>query len=435
MNILVVGSGAREHAIAWKLSTSPRVSELYLMPGNAGTASVGTNLSGSLNDLEGLANTAKARRIDLTIVGPEMPLAQGIVDLFTERGLAIFGPSRAAARIEASKAFGKELMRTHGVPTSEFKIFRAYEEAREFLSHHQGPVVVKSDGLSAGKGALVCQDTEQALKAAYDCMEARAFGASGSTVVVEEYLEGREVSVFAFCDGQNLSPLVAACDYKRLLDGDAGPNTGGMGSYSPPEFWTAALEDRVRAEIMVPTVKAMAEMGTPYRGVLYAGLMITSNGPMVVEFNCRFGDPETQVILPLLRSDLVELCNASTEGLLNKASIQWDEGGCVGVVIASGGYPGEYAKALPVQGLGDLEPDVLVFHAATIFGSGSDQRPVLTDGGRVLTVVSRERTLAEARERVYENIRHIQFQGAHYRRDIALLEAVGAKPPPGISKR
>jgi len=421
MNLLVIGSGAREHAIAWRLSSSPQVDRLFMVPGNAGTASIGTNLPASLGDLEGLARLAVAHSIDLTVVGPEVPLANGIVDLFGELGLTIFGPTKAAAQIESSKAFAKELMRAYSVPCPDFRVFHDYHDAYSFLSRHKGPVVVKADGLAAGKGALVCQGKEEALEALYDCMVARAFGTAGDTVVVEEYLEGREVSAFAFSDGEHLSPLVAACDYKRSLDGDAGPNTGGLGSYTPPEFWTPQLADCVRQEIMAPVVRALAEKETPYRGLLYAGLMATRDGPKVLEFNCRFGDPEAQVILPLLKTDLVDVLMASIQGEVDRLSIEWEQGGCVGVVMASGGYPGEYTKGLPISGLQDVDSDVLVFHAGTRLADTLGERQVLTDGGRVLTVVGRGVTLSQARGRVYDNIQRIHFQDAYYRKDIALL--------------
>ena len=420
MNVLVVGSGAREHAIVWKLGESPRVDKLLIAPGNAGTGSIATNFPDSSDDVDGLLQLAKTHSIDLTIVGPEMPLANGIVDLFVKEGHAIFGPTKAAARIESSKAFAKELMRSHGVPCPEFRVFHDYREAHGFLSKHEGPIVVKADGLAVGKGVLVCERKEDALAALNQCMGTRAFGAAGDVVVVEEYVEGREVSVFAFTDGEHISSLVAACDYKRLLDGDAGSNTGGMGSYTPPEFWTAQLEDRVRQEIVAPVVHALAESGTPYQGVLYAGLMITSQGPKVIEFNCRLGDPEAQVILPMLRTDLMDVVLACIHGEVGKLSLEWYEGACVGVVMASGGYPGEYSKGLEIGGLGDVDSDVQIFHSGTRLASESGGTQVLTDGGRVLTVVGRGPTTAQAREKVYDNVRKVYFQDAHYRKDIAL---------------
>ena len=421
MKIMIVGSGAREHAIAWSLKSSPRVEGLITVPGNAGTAAIGDNFEGSPEDLDGLARTAENRGIDLTIVGPEAPLAKGIVDMFMNRGLPVFGPTKAAARIEASKAFAKELMAMHGVPCPKFKVYRDYDNAKSFLAKHDGPVVVKADGLSAGKGVVVCEGREQALQALSVCMKSKAFGAAGDTVVVEEYLEGPEVSVFAFSDGEHLSPLVAACDYKRLLDGDEGPNTGGMGSYSPPEFWTPQLEDRVRKEIMVPVVGALRDAGTPYQGALYAGLMVTTDGPKVLEFNCRLGDPEAQVILPMLKSDLLDVLLASVDGGISDLSIEWAADARVGVVMASGGYPSEYATGIPVSGVEDVDSDVEVFHGGTRHAGDGENRRIVTSGGRVLTVVGRGVTVAQARERAYDNIKRVRFQSAYYRKDIALL--------------
>ena len=426
MKVLVVGSGGREHAVAWRLSTSPQVDALFAVPGNPGTASICTNLAGSTGDLEGLARLAEDYGIDLTFVGPETPLAGGIVDLFRERGLPIFGPTRAAARIETSKTFARELLSRHGIPGPDFKVFHTYEAAYDFVSKHAGRLVVKADGLAAGKGALVCANRDEALNALHDCMRARAFGAAGDTVVVEEYLEGPEVSVFAFSDGDHISPLVAACDYKRLLDGDSGLNTGGMGSYTPPEIWTANLEERVLGEIMVPVLRALKQEGSPYQGVLYAGLMLTPEGPKVLEFNCRLGDPEAQVILPLLKTDLPDVLMASVNGGVDQVAIEWHQDACVGVVMASEGYPGEYATGLPIAGLDDVDPGVLVFHAGTKTEDRGGDRQVLTNGGRVLTVVGRGAGVAEARERVYDNIRRLHFRGAHYRKDIALLKRPAA---------
>ena len=421
MDVLIVGSGAREHAIAWSLSRSPRVDRVFLVPGNAGTDSIGTRLHNSPQDLQALAGVAKAHGVELTVVGPEVPLANGIVDLFRECGLAIFGPTKAAARIESSKAFAKQLMRTHYISCPEFRVFHDHSEAYQFLSSHDGPIVVKADGLASGKGVLVCQGKQEALQALHDCMKARAFGEAGDTVVLEEYLEGREVSVFAFSDGENLSTPVAACDYKRLLDGDAGPNTGGMGSYAPPEFWTPELEEGVEKEILGPLVTALREEGTPYQGVLYAGLMITSQGPRVLEFNCRFGDPEAQVILPLLKTDLAEVMLASIQGSLGGLSVEWRQEASVGVVMASGGYPGGYERGLPISGLEDVDADVLVFHGSTRLADDGEGRQFLTDGGRVLTIVGRGTSLTHAREKAYDNISRIHFQDACYRKDIALL--------------
>ncbi|MBI4234437.1 MAG: phosphoribosylamine--glycine ligase [Chloroflexi bacterium] len=423
MNILVVGSGAREHAIAWKLRQSPKVDRLYVAPGNAGTAATATNLNIPATDLDALAEAVRSHHVDLTVVGPETPLAEGIVDHFQEQGLAIFGPTMAAARLESSKVFGKQLMLQHHIPTPRAEVFSAYEQAKACVEQAPLPTVVKADGLAAGKGVTVCRTREEAQQALYQCMVAKAFGAAGEKVLVEECLSGREVSIFAFTDGTHISPLVAACDYKRLLDGDRGPNTGGMGSYSPPEFWTPGLCDTILRTIIEPTLKAMREEGTPYRGVLYAGLMLTQEGPKVLEFNCRLGDPETQAILPRLRSDLVDILLGVVSGKLADVPVEWAEEACVGIVLASGGYPGEYRKGYPIRGLRSAAEDALVFHAGTRLGHNevSGKQVAVTDGGRVLTVAACGQTLREARERAYSAVRHIRFEGMHYRRDIALV--------------
>ena len=422
MNVLVIGSGSREHAIAWKLRQSPRVDALFVAPGNAGTAAIATNLAVAATDIEALAQAVQNRGVDLTIFGPEAPLASGIVDRFQELGLRIFGPTQAAAQIEVSKGFAKELMRRHGIPCADGLTFDSYAEATRFIERHDAPLVVKADGLAAGKGVTVAATREQALAAVRACMEERAFGAAGERVVIEEYLEGREVSVFVFTDGEALSPVVAACDYKRVYDGDQGPNTGGMGSYSPPEFWEPSLAKEIEQRILQPTVRALAQEGRTYRGVLYGGLMMTSQGPKVIEFNCRLGDPETQVIIPLLETDLVDIVEAVLEGNLTETSIEGGPEACVGVVIAAGGYPGEYQKGIAITGLDDVPEDIEVFHAGTkpVAGKGSTATDVVTDGGRVLTVVGRGPSLEAARERAYDTAQRITFSGAFYRRDIAL---------------
>ncbi len=421
MKVLVVGPGAREHAITWKLTASPRVDALFVAPGNVGTTAIASNILPADIPFDQLATRVQEYGIDLTIVGPEVPLVAGIVDRFQQLGLPIFGPTKDAAHIESSKVYAKELMLRHAIPTADFKVFHSYQEGQDFFEAHHGPVVVKADGLAAGKGAFVCQEREEALAALYECMEARSFGQAGERVVVEECLYGQEVSVFAFVDGEHLSPLVAACDYKRLLDGDEGPNTGGMGSYSPPHFWRSELAQRIRDEIMEPVVKALAEQGIPYNGVLYAGLMVTSDGPKVLEFNCRLGDPEAQVILPLLRTDLVDIASACIEGQLHHLPIRWAEGACVGVVMASEGYPGDYPKGLPITGLDSLDAGALVFHAGTKLSYDRGEERIVTDGGRVLTVVGVSESLSQARDSAYRNVEDIYFQGAHYRRDIALV--------------
>ena len=417
MKVLVVGAGAREHALAWKLRASPQVTELLVAPGNAGTAQVATNVPVGADDVDGLLGLAEERAVDFTVVGPEAPLAAGIVDRFLQAGHLIFGPTSAAARIETSKVFAKELMLTHGVPTAEAEAFTSFDEAAGYLEQRPLPIVVKADGLAAGKGVFVCADLEQAEDALDRIFVKKEFGAAGDRVLIEECLQGVEISVFAFVDGSAVSPMVAARDYKRAHDGDRGPNTGGMGSFSPPPEWDAALERQVRAEIMEPVVSGLAAAGCPYTGMLYAGLMLTADGPSVLEFNCRLGDPETQVILPRLKSDLLDVMMDSALGRLGGAPIEWDERACVGVVLASDGYPGKYRTGHTISGLDAVDEDAFVFHAGTRL-AGTE---VVTDGGRVLTVAALGRDLADARGTAYDNVGHIAFEGAFSRGDIADL--------------
>jgi phosphoribosylamine--glycine ligase len=352
------------------------------------------------------------------VVGPEAPLAEGIADRFLIRGLQIFGATKRATEIESSKVFAKELMQKYNIPCARSVSFSDYKEAREYLQKQKAPIVVKADGLAAGKGVIVAETIPQALDALSQIMEAKAFGSAGDRVIIEEYLSGREMSVFAFSDGHSVVPTTAACDYKPVFDGNKGPNTGGMGSYSPPPFLTSALAKTVREKIMEPTIEALHEEGRPYRGVLYGGLMIADSSPRVLEFNARFGDPEAQVTLPLLETDLVDIMLAVSDNRLGQMKVEWSQDACVGVVMASGGYPGSYKTGFPIGGLDSLDKDIVVFHAGTRLESGN----ILTSGGRVLTVVARGKTLAEARERVYANIPRIKFEGCHYRQDIALLK-------------
>jgi phosphoribosylamine--glycine ligase len=421
MNVLLIGSGAREHAIAWKLRKSPLLSKLYTAPGNPGTGVLGENVAVSVSDLDGLVRLAKECQIDVTIVGPEGPLADGICDLFDSQKLPIFGPTRAAARIESSKAFSKELMLRNGIPTPAAKIFDSYEPAKQYVLKQSNHLVIKADGLAAGKGVIVCENQDEALEALRQCFLERAFGSAGDRVLVEDRFEGPEVSVFGFTDGKTISSLVAACDYKRIGDEDSGPNTGGMGSYSPPHFWDYSLEQKIRERIMTPTVTALMQEGCPYEGILYAGVMLTSEGPKVLEFNARFGDPETQVILPRLRTDLLEVVLAITKGTLDQIDVEWTNDSCVGVVMSSKGYPGNYPTGLPITGLSDLDADVLAFHAGTKSTgiSNLEMNQLKTDGGRVLTLAALGSNLTEARERIYSNIERVRFEGNYYRRDIA----------------
>jgi phosphoribosylamine--glycine ligase len=418
LKVLVIGSGAREHTIVWKLSQSPRVAEIYVAPGNAGTSLIATNLDIKVSNLEALAKAALELKIDLVVVGPEAPLASGIVDLFRSSDIPIFGPTKEAAKIESSKVFAKELMQKYGIPTAQSVTLSSFTEARDYVNSMPSPVVVKADGLAAGKGAIVASSAAEAIKALSDIMGKRIFGEAGDRVLIEECLTGKEVSLLVFTDGKAVIPMLPACDYKRVGDGDAGPNTGGMGSYSPPGFFGNDMINKVKDAVLVPAVQAMAAEGVPYQGVLYAGLMMTQGGPKVIEFNARVGDPETQALLPLLESDLAEPMQAVVEGRLNQAKIRWSKKACVGVVMASGGYPGSYRTGFPIKGLADLDADILVFHA----GTKAIGNTIYTEGGRVLTVAARGRTIAEARERVYSNISRIHFEGCHYRKDIGARE-------------
>lgn len=430
MNVLLVGGGGREHALAWRIRQSPALTRLWAAPGNYGTASLAENIAAG-GDAASLAAAARRVAADLVVVGPEAPLADGLADLLAADGIPVFGPSRAAARLESSKSFARQLMQECGTPGPRFAVFRQEAAALEYLRRHPGPMVVKADGLAAGKGVFVGADAAQAAAAVRQCMSGRQFGAAGDTVVLEERLSGREVSVFAFCDGQRLSPLVAACDYKRLHDGDHGPNTGGMGSYSPPEFWTPQLAAEVETAIMRPVIDAMAQRGSPYRGVLYAGLMLTAAGPQVLEFNCRLGDPETQTLMPRLASDPLELMLACSRGQLKPDSVLWNDRRYVAVVMASQGYPDRYETGRAITGLedggdgynddangGNDSDDAPVFAAGVAAGPAG--RPV-TAGGRVLTVAGGGDTIADARRRAYNRLRRISFAGAHWRRDIGEL--------------
>lgn len=353
------------------------------------------------------------------MVGPEAPLAGGIVDRFKSIGIPIFGPSRAATEIESSKVFAKELMQKYGIPCARGVSFCEYSRAKRYIEKQTTPIVIKADGLAAGKGVTVANSIPEAMDALYHIMEAKIFGAAGDRVIIEEYLPGKEMSSFAFTDGNNVIPLVSACDYKPVFDGNRGPNTGGMGSYSPPYFASPKLHQEVAETILKPSVKALAKEKRPYNGVLYGGLMITEDGPKVIEFNARFGDPETQVVLPLLKTDLADILLATASGNLNDIDVEWSEDACVGVVIASGGYPGSYQTGFPISGLDNLDKDIMVFHAGTKVGPTPGQ--VLSNGGRVLTLAATGKNTTEAREKVYHNISRIHFEGCHYRKDIALV--------------
>ena len=421
MKVLVVGNGGREHAITWKLAQSPKIKELYTAPGNAGTARIAQNLDIAANDIKSLAKAAQQKNIDLVVVGPEVPLSEGIVDHLESLGIPAFGASKLAAEIESSKVFSKALMQKYNIPCAKSVSFTDYAQAKEYVQKQKLPIVIKADGLAAGKGVVVALKMEEALVALTDFMQDKKLGAAANQVLVEEFLAGREMSYFAFSDGINVLPMVSACDYKRVNDGDKGPNTGGMGSYSPPVFDSPALQKLAMDTIMVPTIKAMAQEGRQYRGVLYGGLMVNKESVKVLEFNARFGDPETQVILPRLKTDLLDIILAIVKGKLNQINIECSDDACVGVVMASGGYPGNYKTGLSISGLLDVDSDVMVFHAGT--KSGATPGEVLTNGGRVLTVAAMGKTIAEAREKAYNNVSRIHLDGCHYRKDIALFKS------------
>ncbi len=417
MRVLLIGGGGREHALAWKLAQSPRVSALYAAPGNPGIARHATCVPIKADRIDALAAFAERERVDLTVVGPEAPLVAGIVDLFESRGLAIFGPSRAAAAIEGSKAFAKALMAKHGIPTARFRTFGEPAAARGYCRTIGAPLVVKADGLAAGKGAIVCATLAEADEAIALCLERRAFGAAGATVVVEEFMRGEEASFFALSSGAEAIPLGVAQDHKRVYDGDQGPNTGGMGAYSPAPIVDEPTAALVMERIIRPTIGALAAEGRPYRGLLYAGLMLTSEGPKVVEFNCRFGDPECQAVLTRLADDLLPLLHAAATGAALPVSVTWRTGAAVCVVLASQGYPGEYPTGLPIAGVDEAEalPGVVVFHAGTARKGGT----LVTAGGRVLGVTARGDSVSAATDLAYRGVDRVCFQGMHYRKDIA----------------
>ncbi len=415
--ILVVGSGGREHALCWKFAQSPRVDKVYCAPGNAGIAKDATCVDISASDLKGLLNFAKENEIDITIVGPEAPLAQGIVDLFESEGLICFGPKKDAAQIEASKVFTKDLLQKYKIPTGKYKVFDDAEKAKEFVRTETGvPVVIKADGLAAGKGVILCFDLEEAYKAIDQVLVEKAFGEAGNRLIVEEFLFGEEASFMAITDGKDVLPLATSQDHKAVYDGDKGPNTGGMGAYSPAPVVNPKLFKRVMKEIMIPTVEAMASEGIPYKGVLYGGLIIKGGEAKVLEFNCRFGDPEAQPILMRLKTDLLDVVEAAIEGKLKDLKLEWDERAAVCVVLASGGYPGKYEKGKVINGLDEVEgmEDVMVFHAGTALEDGK----FVTAGGRVLGVTALGDTIKEAIDRAYEAVSKISWEGMHYRKDI-----------------
>lgn len=422
--VLVVGSGAREHALAWKIAQSPHCADVFVAPGNAGMAHAFRNVAVAGADIDGIVALAARERIDLVIVGPEEPLAHGLADALRARGIACFGPGRDGARIESSKAWAKDLLHDAGVPTARAERFSDTQRALPALEAVSYPIVVKADGLAAGKGVTICATRRDAEIAVRESLEGGAFGSAGQTVLIEEFLTGDEVSMLALVDGQAVVPLMPARDHKRIGDGETGPNTGGMGAYAPTILVDETMQVRIMDTILRPTARALAERDIIYRGVLYAGLILTADGPKVIEYNCRFGDPETQVILPLLDTDLLMLCEATAHGQLAKIAktIQWHDGACVGVVLASGGYPGPYPTGVPITGLDGVDTDALVFHAGTKEENGQ----IMTSGGRVLTVAAVAPTLRVARARAYANAERIHFDGITYRHDIAARELLAS---------
>jgi phosphoribosylamine--glycine ligase len=417
MKVLLVGSGGREHAIAWKLSQSKKLTKLYCAPGNPGTAQYGENVDIADTDIEALVKFAQGADIGLAIIGPEDPLAAGAVDAFEAVGIKAFGPSGKAAQLEADKAFAKEIMRANSIPTGESRTFTNFQDAKAYIASRDEAVVIKAAGLAKGKGVFVCDEPSEGILAAEQIMVNRIFGDAGNTVIVEDKLLGQEVSILAFVDGRNIYVMESSQDHKPIGDGDTGLNTGGMGAYSPAPIVTDKLMDQIVKEILVPTIDGMTRNETPYRGILYAGLMLTQGGPRTLEYNVRFGDPETQPILMRMKSDLLEVMLAVCDGKLDKVNIEWDPRPAVCVVISSGGYPGSYEKGKVIEGLEQAAKmkDVMVFHAGTAKQDGK----IVTNGGRVLGVTALGETIAEAKTRAYEAVDAIRFEGAYCRRDIA----------------
>lgn len=417
MNVLVIGQGGREHALVWKLKQSPRVSNVYCAPGNGGTANLAENVPLKETQIEELIQFAKEAEIDFTIVGPENPLLDGIVDAFEAAGLTIYGPRKNAAIIEGSKSFAKDLMKKYNIPTGAYEVFTDEAKALAYLDQQSAPIVVKADGLAAGKGVVVAQTIEEAKQAVREMMSEGRFGEAGSQVVIEEFLSGEELTLMAFVDGEVVIPMVPAQDHKAVFDGDKGPNTGGMGAYSPVPHMDAKQVQQAVETILKPTAKALVAEGRPFSGILYAGLMMTSDGPKVIEFNARFGDPETQVVLPRLKTDLLEIMEATHTHTLDQVQIEWTEDAAVTVVLASAGYPGDYEKGKVITGTEAYanSPDIAIFQAGTVDENGQ----LKTSGGRVLAVTSLSSDLKAAQEKAYQAVQSIHFEGMHYRKDIA----------------
>ena len=416
MRVLVIGSGGREHALVWKIKQSPKVEKIFCAPGNAGTSEFADNIPIAADDIEGLLQFAMKKEIGLTVVGPEQPLVMGIVDRFEIKGLRIFGPSASAAELEGSKSFSKDIMQKYGLPTAEYKIFTSAESATKYIQAKNCPLVVKADGLAAGKGVLLCRSSREALVAVDTIMRQRLFGEAGDQIVVEEFLEGQEISVLAFSDGQTVLLMDSAQDHKSVYDGDIGPNTGGMGAYSPAPVFTKIMQQKVRDKIMLPMVRAMQQEGRIYKGILYAGLMLTKTGPQILEFNARFGDPETQPLMVRMDTDIIPLFEACIDGTLGQCQVNWKNKSSVCVVMTAEGYPGTYQKGEIISGLqsANSTPEVVVFHAGTKEQDGK----VLTNGGRVLGVTATGANTESAIQKAYDAVSKVNWRGVHYRKDI-----------------
>ena len=413
MKVLVIGSGGREHTIVWKIAQSKKVDKIYCAPGNGGIKELAELVNIKADDVDGLLNFAKENKIDLTVVGPEVSLVKGIVDIFQQKGLKIFGPTKELSMLEGSKVFAKEAMTKFGLPTADFKVFDDPKDAKKYLNEKGAPIVIKADGLAAGKGVIVAKTVEEAETAIEDIMVKKIFGSAGDRLILEDCLEGEEASILVFSDGKNIAPLVSAQDHKRIFDNDEGPNTGGMGAYSPAPVVSGEIFNDIIDKVFRPMITGLAKQGKYYKGVLYGGLMMTKHGPMVLEFNVRFGDPETQAILPRLKSDLVDVAIACTEGSLDKINLEWDERSCLCIVAASKGYPGSYEKHKKISGLEDVK-DGMVFHAGTVSENGN----IFTNGGRVLGVAGLGSDIKSAKLKAYEAAGKIKFDGIYYRKDI-----------------
>ena len=415
MKVLVIGSGGREHALAWRLSQSESVTEVYAIPGNDGMADVATIVP--VKENEDILDFARLMEIDLTVAGPETVLTQGLANRFEEAGIPFFGPSKEAAKIEGSKGYAKALMKKYNIPTAAYEIFTDEDKAVEYVkAHPKYPMVIKADGLASGKGVIIAMNEEEAIRTVKDMLEGHTFGGAGKSLVIEEFMTGEEASMLCFADGKNVVPMISSQDHKRIGDGDVGPNTGGMGAYAPAPIMTESMIERVKKEILVPIMDAMAKEGHPFKGCLYAGLMITKEGPKVVEFNCRFGDPETEAVLPLFDGDLAEVMLACAKGNLKAEDVKWKKAYAVDVVIASEGYPGNHTNGDVITGLADAQKlGCLIFHAGTKKKNGK----YVTNGGRVINVVAVAETLEEAKEKAYQGVSKIKWRGMQYRRDIA----------------